>query len=42
MAEEYITAIDAIHFSGSNSKQQFTKKFFDRELLKAFVGFGFK
>ena len=42
MAAEYITAIDAIHFSAANFRQQFTKKFFNRELLKAYVGFDCK
>jgi hypothetical protein len=42
MAAEYITVIDAIRFSGHNLREQFTRKFFNRELLKAFIGFDCK
>ena len=42
MAREYVTAMDAIHFAGSNIREQFTKTYFDRELLKAYVGFNSK
>lgn len=42
MAKEYITAIDAQPFGSANYYEQLTKRYINRQLLKAYVGFNFK
>lgn len=41
MAKEHITAIDARQFGHLNYRNQFMKKWINRELLKSYVGFNF-